>query len=99
MSAEATDYLIEQGIKVMGIDCYGFDRPFMAMVNDFFRTKDNNYLWPAHFLGRKKKYVHMERLCNLDKIPKPYGFKVSCFPIKLGGIGASWIRAVAIIEE
>lgn len=98
MSAEATDFLMNQGIKVMGIDCYGFDRPFMAMINDFFRTKDNHCLWPAHFLGRKKEYVHMERLCNLDKIERHYDFKICCLPIKVSGLGASWVRAVAILD-
>jgi kynurenine formamidase len=38
-------------------------------------------------------------LANLDKIPKPYGFKVAVFPIKIVKASAAWIRAVAIIEE
>ena len=41
----------------------------------------------------------MEKMCNLDKIPKPFGFKVSCFPVKIKSASAGWVRPVAIIEE
>lgn len=99
MSQEATAWLVEQGIKIIGIDSFGFDRPFSYMVQDYLRTKDKKYLWPAHMYGRIKEYCHIERMANLDQIPKPYGFKVACFPVKIRNVGASWVRAVAIIEE
>jgi len=98
MSEEAVAYIVGFKVKIIGIDTFSFDRPFPAMIKDFFKTKDNSYLWPAHFYGRKKEYCHIERLTNLDKIPKPYGFKVACFPIKIKNASAAWIRAVAIIE-
>lgn len=25
-------------------------------------------LWPFHFSGRSREYVHVEKLCNLDKL-------------------------------
>ncbi|MFW9875093.1 MAG: hypothetical protein ACFFG0_18465 [Candidatus Thorarchaeota archaeon] len=40
----------------------------------------------------------MEKLTNLDKLP-PYGFKVSCFPIKNLNASAARVRPVAIIEK
>ncbi|QUL56047.1 cyclase family protein [Paenibacillus tritici] len=98
MSREATQYLTGQGIKVMGIDSYGFDRPFKNMIGDYKRTGDNAYLFPAHFWGREQTYCHMERLANLEQIPVPYGFKVACFPVKIRAAGAAWVRAVAIVE-
>lgn len=98
MSLEAVAYIVGFGVKIIGIDTFNFDRPVPAMVGDFLRTKDNSYLWPAHFYGREKEYCHIERLANLDKIPQPYGFKVACFPIKIKEAGAAWIRAVAIFE-
>ncbi len=97
MSKEATGFLIDRGIKVIGIDTYSFDRPFKNMIDDYFKTKDNAYLWPAHFYGREKTYCHIERLVNLDTIPKPFGFQVACLPIKVKSAGASWVRAIAII--
>jgi kynurenine formamidase len=98
VSREATAWLVEQGVKVIGIDALGFDRPFLRMVNDYFSTGDASVLWPSHIYGRDKEYCHIERLANLGEIPKPYGFKVACFPVKIKDVGASWIRAVAIIE-
>lgn len=99
MSREATKLLTDRGIRVMGIDSYGFDRPFRDMIGDYKRTGDNAYLFPAHFWGREQTYCHMERMTNLDQLPGAYGFKVACFPIKLGGAGAAWVRAVAIIGD
>lgn len=98
MSREATKFLVESGVKIIGIDCYSLDKPFMAMVKQYYRTNDKKCLWPAHFYGREKEYCHIERLTNLDKIPMNYGFKFCCFPIKLKEMGAAWVRAVAIIE-
>lgn len=97
MSREATKWLVDQGIYVIGTDTYSFDRPFDIMLNDFWRTLDNKHLWPAHFFGREKEYVQIERLTNLGKLP-PFGFQVICFPLKINGLDASWVRAVAIIN-
>lgn len=95
---EAIEWLLEQGIKVIGIDALGFDRPYPAMFKDFLSKKDRAVLWPAHFYGRKKEYAHIERLANLDKLPRPFGFKVVCFPVRIKDAGASFARCVAIIE-
>jgi kynurenine formamidase len=97
MSREATEWLVERGIKVIGIDTYGFDRPFVKMLEDFWRTGDSSYLWPAHFYGRDREYIQIERLCNLDRLPAT-GFKVICFPLKIKGLDASWVRAVGLVE-
>jgi len=40
----------------------------------------------------------MERLGNLGAIPKPFGFTVSCLPVKVRNAGAGWARVVAIID-
>jgi kynurenine formamidase len=98
MGREATDWLLAQGIKVIGIDTYGFDRPFPVMLREFWKTGDSGHLWPAHFLGREKEYIQIERLTNLDKLPDK-GFRLACFPLKIKGLDASWVRAVAIIEH
>lgn len=99
MSADAVLWLLNQGVKIIGTDGFGLDRPLRSMVEDYMRTKDKTYLWPAHFAGRIKEYCHIEKMTNLDKIPKPYGFKVVCFPIKIKKASAGWVRPVAIIEE
>lgn len=98
ISREATLWLGEQGIKVIGTDGYGYDKPF-AVMGDEFKQGDKDALWPGHFAGREREYCHIEKLANLDAIPKPYGFKVALFPIKIRNASAGWIRPVAIIEE
>lgn len=97
MSEEATEFLVNKGVHVIGIDAYGFDRSIPIMLNAYISTKDKKMLWPAHIAGRRLEYVHIERLMNLDKLPAK-GFKISCFPLRLIGCDASWIRAIALIE-
>jgi len=98
MTAEATLYLIDHGIKVMGIDAWGWDRAHEAMAKDLKAGKKEQF-WESHYLGKDREYCHVERMANLDKIPKPFGFKVAVFPIKLEGASAGWVRAVAILER
>jgi kynurenine formamidase len=97
MSMAATNWLLDQGIRTIGIDTPGFDRPFDVMMADYFRTRDQRVLWPAHTLGRYREYVHMERLARLHQLPAPGTFHVACFPVVVEGAGAGWVRAVAIV--
>jgi kynurenine formamidase len=99
MGREATLWLLNQGIKVIGIDAWGFDRPAGAMLKDYLRSGDSDDILPAHMVGRDREYCHIEKLGNLDKIPVPYGFWVSCFPVKIERGSAGWVRAVAYVEE
>lgn len=98
MTRESTLYLLEQGIKVTGIDAWSWDRPLPYLAEEFKKTKNSSIIWEAHYAGIEKGYCHMEKLTNLDKIPEPHGFKVSCFPIKIKAASAGWVRAVAIVE-
>ncbi|MBE9570141.1 MAG: cyclase family protein [Proteobacteria bacterium] len=98
MGRESTIWLVDEGIRVMGIDSWGWDRPFWAIKQEFAQKKDRRILWEAHLAGIEREYCHMEKLANLDKLPKPFGFKVACFPVKLSGGSAGWCRAVAILE-
>jgi kynurenine formamidase len=98
MTRESTLWLIDQGIRVMGIDAWGWDRPFWAIKEEFARTRNRKLLWGAHYTGREKEYCHIEKLANLDKLPRPFGFKVACFPVQLTGGSAGWARVVAIVE-
>jgi len=98
VSLEATDWLINQGIKVVGTDAFGWDNPFSYMVRDY-KSGNKNALWPSHFYGRKKEYFQIEKMANLSKLPKPYGFTIAVFPILVERASAAWCRAVAIIND
>ncbi|MBU2513862.1 cyclase family protein [bacterium] len=98
MTRESTLYLLEQGVKVVGIDAWSWDRPLPFLAKEFQKTGDPSVIWEAHFAGIEKGYCHMEKMCNLDKIPKQFGFKIACFPIKIKAASAGWVRPVAIVE-
>jgi len=98
MTRESTLWLIEQGIRVMGTDAWGWDRPFWAIREEFQKTGDKGIIWGGHYAGIEKEYCHIEKLANLDKLPRSFGFKVACFPIKIVGGSAGWSRVVAILE-
>ena len=99
MGRESTLWLIEHGVKVVGTDAYGWDRPFWAVKEEFQRTQDRSILWAAHRVGIEREFCQIEKMANLDKLPRAFGFTVACFPIKLAGGSGGWCRAVAIIEE
>jgi kynurenine formamidase len=98
LGRDGTLWLVEQGVRVIGIDAYTIDRPFASMVADFRRSGEGRHIWPAHFAGITREYCQIEKLANLDRIPKPFGFRVSCFPVKIEGASAGWCRAVAIVD-
>jgi kynurenine formamidase len=99
LGREGVLWLVEQGVKVIGIDAYTLDRPFASMVADFKRTGDGRFIWPAHFAGITREYCQIEKLANLHLIPRPHGFYVSCIPVKIKGASAGWCRAVAFVPE
>lgn len=88
----ATIWLIEQGIKVMGIDAITFDPPMWAM----FERKE---FWRAHQVMRDHEYYHLENMTNFDRIGRPHGFTLSLFPVLWVGTTAAPVRAVAIVDE
>ncbi|MGI9544503.1 MAG: cyclase family protein [Cyclobacteriaceae bacterium] len=98
MSAAATEWLIDKGIKVMGIDSWGWDLPLPYQIKKAKQNSDPNVFWQAHLVGQNKEYCHMEQLVNLDALPYA-GFKVAVFPLKIVGASAAPARVVAIFEE
>jgi len=92
----AIDYLLDAGVKIFGVDTMGIDRPYRFMLKEFLEKKDPRALYPAHFYGRKREFIHIERLAGLEKLPAT-GFKVICFPVKIKQTGAAWSRVVAIL--
>ena len=63
------------------------------------RTGDGRVIWPAHFAGITKEYCQIEKLANLDQLPQPHGFYVSCLPVKIAHASAAWCRAIALVPE
>ena len=99
LDGEAVDHLLDLGVKVIGTDAFSLDAPFGDMLRRYRETGDRSVLWPAHFAGRRREYCQIERLHNLDALPAPHGFRISCLPVKLVGSGAGWSRAVALLDD
>ena len=98
MSKEATLYLLDKGVKIVGTDAWSWDRPLCYIAAEFNQTKDASLIWEGHFAGIEQEYYHIEKMTNLDKLPA-FGFKVICFPIKIKNGSAGWVRPVAIIND
>lgn len=98
VDVSAINCLLDQGIKIFGVDTMGIDRPYKFMIADFLEKKNPRVLWPAHFHGRRREFIHIERLANLDLLPD-YGFKINCFPVRIRKTGAAWARVVAFLQE
>ncbi|BFM09205.1 cyclase family protein [Halioxenophilus aromaticivorans] len=98
MGREATLYLLERGVRVVGTDAWSWDAPFPYTKEKFEKSKDASIIWEGHKAGRDIGYGQMEKLANLEALPAN-GFTVSCFPYKIKRASAGFVRAVAIIED
>jgi kynurenine formamidase len=98
ISAAATRWILDQGVKLTGIDAWGWDAPLRHQAEEAKRTDRRDLFWEAHFVGLEKEYCHMERLANLDQLPSK-GFTVCAFPLKVKGGSAGPARVVALIDD
>ncbi len=97
LSEEALHYILDHGIKLIAIDAYAMDVSYETMSQDF-ETGEPRF-FPLHFVGREREHMHLEKLTNLEALPKPTGFYFMAFPIKLRDGSAGWVRPVAMVPE
>ena len=95
VTAEATRWLFERGVRVMGIDAWGWDRPLNLQAADALERDEAGIFWEAHQCDLP--YSQIERLFNLAELPTS-GFTVACFPLRLIGGSAAPARVVAIFD-
>ena len=98
LGRDGTLWLLDRGVKVIGTDAWGLDRPLGDLRAQFERDGDPSILWAAHRVGIDREYCQIEKLHNLGALPGPAGFTVSCLPVKIAGASAGWCRAVAIVD-
>lgn len=98
VSADATHWLLDQGVRVTGIDAWGWDFPLQQQASQAIAEGRSDIFWAAHYVGVEREYCHMERLANLDQLP-PTGFTVCAFPLKVVGGSAGPSRVVALVED
>jgi kynurenine formamidase len=95
VTAAATRWIYDQGVRVMGIDAWGWDRPLRLQAQDALERQEPGIFWEAH--QADLDYSQIERLVNLDQLP-PKGFTVACFPLRITRASAAPARVVAILE-
>jgi len=98
MSPAATEWLIERGVEVMGIDQWGWDLPFHHQIRRSKEEGRGDLFWAGHLVGRRRPYWHMEQLRGLDQLPS-HGFDVAVFPLRLKGASAAPARVVAFLYD
>ena len=96
MTALATRWLFDRGVRVMGIDAWGWDGPLNHQANEALARPETGVFWAAHQCDLP--YSQIERLVNLGSLP-PSGFKVACFPLKIQRGSAGPARVVAILPD
>jgi kynurenine formamidase len=94
VSAEATRWLYERGVRVMGIDAWGWDAPLHLKAEEALERDEPGVFWAAHQCDLP--YCQIERLVNLDALPAN-GFTVSCFPLNVVGGSAGPARVVGMV--
>jgi kynurenine formamidase len=92
----ATRWLYDSGVRVMGIDAWGWDGPLDRQAKDALEHQAPGVFWAAHQCDLP--YSQIERLVNLGSLPS-HGFKVACFPLKIQRGSAGPTRAVAIVPD
>jgi len=95
VTGPATEWLYEQGVRVMGIDAWGWDRPLWMQAEEAKAKGEAGIFWQAHQVDLA--YSQIERMVNLDRLP-PTGFTVSCLPLPIVGGSAAPARVVAMLE-
>jgi kynurenine formamidase len=95
VTAEATRWLFEQGVRVMGIDAWSWDRPLHLEAADALEHHEPGIFWAAH--QSDLPYCQIERLYGLALLP-PTGFTMACFPLRIVGASAAPARVVAILD-
>lgn len=98
MGREATMYLLERGVRVVGTDAWSWDAPFKFTRERFAESQDPSIIWEGHKAGRDIGYGQMEKLANLSALPAT-GFWISCFPYKIKHASAGFVRAVAFVPK
>jgi kynurenine formamidase len=96
VTAAATHWLWERGVRVMGIDAWGWDRPLWMQAQEAIERDEGGVFWAAH--QADLPYCQIERLVNLDRLP-PTGFRVACFPLRIVGASAAPARVVAMVPD
>ena len=98
MSQDATHWLADHGIELVGIDACCWDRPPSLQIQSLKEGRRAGRYMEGHRAAGEHGICILEWLTNLDTLPH-FGFTVYAFPIKIERAGGSWVRVVAMYTE
>jgi kynurenine formamidase len=97
LSLEGLYHFLDAGVRLVAIDAYALDVSYNTMQQQ--SQQADPQFFPAHFAGRAREHMHLEKLTNLGALPRPHGFFFAAYPIKLRGGSAGWVRPVALVPR
>ena len=97
LDLDAFQWLLDQGVRVVGCDAESLDGPSESMV-EAARSGHPEAFFPIHYLGRERQFCLVHKM-DLSRLDRQHGFKVAAFPVRLEGCGAAWTRAVALVKR
>lgn len=94
---DATLWLADRDVRVMGTDAWSWHGRLNGAAG---ATGDPGETTPedGYDEGIERGYCHIEKLTNLDRLP-PLGFTFFCYPVRMKGANAGWVRALALIDD
>ena len=98
MTREATIWLADRGVRLVGIDACCWDRPPQLQLESLTKGERRGRYMEGHRAAGERGMCILEWLTNLDELPH-FGFTVYAFPVKIERAGGSWVRVVAMVEE
>jgi kynurenine formamidase len=71
----------------------------VAAANRPLQDAGREQLWESHKFGSEQEYCQIEKLVNLDALPRPFGFQVLALPVSIERASGAWARVVALFDE
>ena len=84
LTKEAAEYLVREGVRLVGIDSYNIDNT---------ETGER----PVHTTLLRSNIPIVEHMCGLGDLPDS-GFKFFAVPVKVSGFGTFPVRAFAVVS-
>ena len=97
MGREATLYLLERGVRVVGTDAWSWDAPFSFTRKRFAESGDAGSSGRAIRPAATSATDRWRSSPTSTRLPAD-GFWISCFPYKIEKGSAGFIRAVAFLD-
>jgi kynurenine formamidase len=97
MDRSAIEWLLARGVRLTATDSMTQDMP-IPWMEERYRAGERDAYFPVHFAGLRADYVHVEKAFGLRGLPRPTGYRVAAFPVKVEGGSGAWTRFMAIVE-